>query len=274
MDVIDVWTQLPGPRLLDQPWLDTLRRWTGDDFDAAAVSPDALLGAMDRAGVSQSLVSAWSAPGGDLISNAEMMRALDAAPDRLKGLAGADLSRPMAAVRELRDIVDGEQVVGVRVVPWVWDLPPNDRRYYPIYAACVDLGVPFCTQIGHTGPLKRSETGRLIPYLEDVLLDFPELTVVGGHVGFPWVDELTTLAVKFENFFVDVSAYRLGRLPPDFVAFMKGPGRGRVMFGSNWPMVDMAASLKDLGALGLDANDKAAFLAGTARKAFKLQARR
>lgn len=65
---------------------------------------------------------------------------------------------------------------------------------------CVDLGVLFCTQIGHTGPLKRSETGRLIPYLEEVMLEFPELKVVGGHVGFPWIDELVTMTVKFPNF--------------------------------------------------------------------------
>ena len=124
----------------------------------------------------------------------------------------------MEAVREIRRWVDGKRFVGVRIVPWLWNLPPNDRRYYPVYAACVDLGVPFCTQVGHTGPLKRSETGRLIPYLEDVLLDFPELVVVGGHVGFPWLDELTTLSVKFANFYVDTSAYALHRLPPAFVA--------------------------------------------------------
>jgi uncharacterized protein len=119
---------------------------------------------------------------------------------RFRGLASIDLHQPMAAVREIRRWVDGKTFIGVRVVPWLWDLPPNDRRYYAIYAACVDAGVPFCTQIGHTGPLKRSETGRLIPYLEEVLLDFPELVVVAGHVGFPWLDELVTLTVKFRHF--------------------------------------------------------------------------
>src|SRR5215468_11691020 len=124
--------------------------------------------------------------------------------------------------------------------PWLWALLPNDRRYYPVYATCIDLGVPFCTQIGHTGPLKRSETGRLIPYLEDVLLDFPELVVVGGHVGFPWLDELITLTVKFPNFFVDTSAYTVRRLPSGFVDYMKGLGATRVMFGTNWPMIPHA----------------------------------
>ncbi len=124
--------------------------------------------------------------------------------------------------------MDSEKFVGVRIVPWLWDLLPNDRRYYPVYAACVEAGVPFCTQIGHTGPLRRSEPGRPIPYLEDVLLDFPELVVVGGYVGFPWVDEVITLVHKFPNFYVDTSAYALHRLPPDFTHFMKTNGRTRV----------------------------------------------
>ena len=58
-------------------------------------------------------------------------------------------------------------------MPWLWDAPPTDRRYYPLFAACVELGVPFCTQVGHTGPLRPSETGRPIPYIDQVALDFP-----------------------------------------------------------------------------------------------------
>lgn len=46
----------------------------------------------------------------------------------------------------------------VRVVPWLWNLPHDDRRYYPIYAECCELGIPFPTQIGHTGPLVSAET--------------------------------------------------------------------------------------------------------------------
>jgi uncharacterized protein len=145
------------------------------------------LAAMDEGGVDVAFLSAWYSPEGDLISNEEVARQINAAPTRFRGLASVDLHNPVAGVREIRRWVDGKAFVGVRVVPWLWDLPPNNRLYYPIYAACVDVGVPFCTQIGHTGPLKRSETGRLIPYLEDVLLDFPELVIVAGHVGFPWI---------------------------------------------------------------------------------------
>lgn len=269
MGAIDVWAQITTERMANQPWRTTLTRWTGRD-NPMQESVDSTLQAMDTAGVDIALLSAWVGPEGALISNEEVSQQIEAAPMRFRGLASVDLYRPMTAVRDIRRWVDGKKFVGVRVVPWLWDLPPNDRRYYPIYAACVEAGVPFCTQIGHTGPLKRSETGRLIPYLEDVMLDFPELVVVGGHVGFPWLDELVTLSVKFENFHVDTSAYALHRLPPTFVDWMKGLGRNRVMFGTNWPMLSPQRCLAGLSALGLSEEQCGAFLSGNARRVFSL----
>lgn len=267
---IDVWAQMTTRRMAEEPWLATLLRWTGQTGSPVIPSAAQTVEAMDAAGVELSLLSAWYGPTGALISNDELLGQIEAAPTRFRGLASADIRKPMDAVRELKEIVDGDRIVGVRMVPWLWDLPPNDRRYYPIYTACVELGVPFCTQIGHTGPLLRSETGRLIPYLEDVLLDFPELVVVGGHVGFPWIDELTSLTVKFPNFHVDTSAYALHRLPASFVEYMKGVGSSRVMFGTNWPMLTPADCLKHLSSLALSTEQSEAFLVGNARRVFGL----
>jgi uncharacterized protein len=270
MGAVDVWAQVTTERMAKRPWLAPLLRWndqTGDDFLPGV---ERTLQAMDEADVDIALLSAWHGPEGQLISNEEVSHQIAAAPRRFRGLANVDLHDPMGAVRDIRRWVDGKTFVGVRIVPWLWDLPPNDRRYYPIYTACVDAGVPFCTQIGHTGPLGRSETGRLIPYLEDVLLDFPELVVVGGHVGFPWLDELTTLTIKFPNFHVDTSAYVLHRLPPAFVAWMKGIGKSRVMFGTNWPMLSPRRCLEGLNGLALSDELSQMFLAGNARRVFKL----
>jgi predicted TIM-barrel fold metal-dependent hydrolase len=267
---IDVWAQITTERMASAPWLKTLLRWTGRADTGFVPTPQSTLAAMDAGGVDIAFLSAWYGPEGPLIMNEEVAAQIETAPDRFRGLASADLRDPMGAVRELRKWVDGKRFVGVRFVPWLWDLPPNDRRYYPVYAACIELGVPFCTQIGHTGPLKRSECGRLIPYLEDVFLDFPELTAVGGHVGFPWLDELITLTVKFPNFYVDTSAYALSRLPPAFVDYMNGLGASRVMFGSNWPMIAPAKCLEGLHTLGLSADRREAFLSGNARRVFKL----
>jgi hypothetical protein len=269
-DIIDVWTQLPTARFWREKWLETLMRWNRQSAPSEALPPEALIAAMAEAGVSTSLLSAWSSPKGDLISNDEVEAAIDAHPARLKGLVGADISEPMEAVREIRRRAKTGKFVGVRVVPWLWALPPNDRRYYPVYAACVDAGLPFCTQIGHTGPLKSSDTGRLIPYLEDVMIDFPDLVVVGGHVGFPWLNEVTTMIRKFRNFHLDTSAYALHRLPEEFVALMKGEGRERIMFGTNFPMLTAKRCLEGLETLGLSEAGKQAFLSGTAKRVFRL----
>lgn len=270
MGKVDVWAQITTERMAVAPWGETLRRWTKQTDGIVTPTVESTLEAMDQAEVEIALLSAWHGPQGSLISNEEVSDQIDAAPDRFRGLATVDLQRPMEAVREIRKWVDGNRFVGVRIVPWLWDLPPNDRRYYPIYTACVDLGVPFCTQIGHTGPLMRSETGRPIPYLEDVLLDFPELVVVGGHVGFPWINELISLTVKFPNFYIDTSAYAAHRLPPDFVHFMKAIGTSRVMFGTNWPMISPSKCLEGLANLGLSEDQTNAFLSDNARRVFNL----
>lgn len=270
-DIVDVWAQITTPRMAEADWLEPLLRWTGRPGENHASSVPQTIEAMDEAGVSLALLSAWHGPTGSLISNEEVAAQIDAAPSRFRGLASVDLTRPMEAVRSVREWVDGERFVGVRVVPWLWDRPPNDRAYYPVYAACIDAGVPFCTQIGHTGPLRPSRTGKPIPYLEEVLLDFPELVVVGGHVGFPWLDEVLSLTVKFPNFYVDTSAYAVHRLPPAFVDYMRGAGRKRVMFGTNWPMLSPARCLAGLDRLDLDETLRESFLAGTARRVFGLE---
>jgi hypothetical protein len=197
---IDVWMQHPTQRFLDHEMFESLRRWTGQAVPEAEIPIAATIAAMDEASVEFGLLSAWRAPReGALISNHQIARWVTEHPGRFAGLAAVDLSRPMDAVRELRRCVADLGFKGLRVVPWRWEAPPIDRRYYPLYAACVDLGIPFCTQVGHTGPLRPSETGRPIPYVDQVALDFPELVIVGGHIGYPWTEEMIAVCRKHKN---------------------------------------------------------------------------
>jgi uncharacterized protein len=268
--VIDVWAQQPNPTFASQPWLDTLLRWTGQGRSDVVVDAEATVAAMDRGGVDVALMSAWCGPTGMLIGNDEVADLVRRYPGRFRGVGTADLRSPAAACRELRRCVNELGFVAIRVVPWLWNLPPNDRRYYPLYATCVDLGVPLCTQIGHTGPLCPSEPGRPIPYLDDVLLEFPELVVVGGHVGYPWIDEVLSLATKYPNFYIDTSAYAVHRLPAALVEYMRDRGRTRVLFGTNWPMLRADRALARLSDLELDEDATESFLSGNARRVFQL----
>jgi uncharacterized protein len=268
---IDVWMQHPTLRFLGEDMFASLRRWTGRDLPAEDPPLGATIAAMDHAGVELGLLSAWHGPRGPLIANDEVATHVAAHPGRFAGLASVDLARPMQAVRELRRRVSEDGMKGLRMLPWLWEVPPTDRRFYPLYAACVELGVPFCTQVGHTGPLRPSETGRPIPYIDQVAIDFPELTIVCGHIGYPWTEEMVAVARKHENVVIDTSAYTARRYPPELVAYLRSSsGRRKVLFGSNFPMVLPHAALEDLDRLELDAETTELFLRGNAQRVFGL----
>jgi predicted TIM-barrel fold metal-dependent hydrolase len=267
---IDAWMQHPTLRHANHEMFDSLRRWMGIEGGLTEAPPlELTIEAMDAGGVEVGLTAAWYGPDGALIDNEEVAGFVARYPDRLRGVAGADLRRPMDAVRDLRRWV-GDGFVALRIVPWLWELPPTDRRYYPLYAACVDLGIPFCTQVGHTGPLRPSETGRPIPYIDQVALDFPELVIVCGHIGYPWTSEMIAVADKHPNVYIDTSAYAAHRYPAELVDYMRGRGRTKVLFGTNYPMMTAAHALARLDQLDLDAETTAAFLHGNATAVFDL----
>jgi len=208
---------------------ESLRRWTrGDGMGTGEIAewPVALtIASMDAGGVTTSLISAWEGPQGPLISNDEVAGFVRQAPDRLIGVGSVDLSRPRDAVREIRRCVRDLGFKAIRVLPWLWELPPTHARFYPVYNECCELGVPFCTQVGHTGPLLPSEFGRPIPYLDQVAIDFPELVIVGGHIGYPWTEEMIAVATKHPNVYIDTSAYTARRYPAALVEYLRGHGR-------------------------------------------------
>jgi hypothetical protein len=269
--IIDAWIQHPTGSFIGHDMFASLRRWMKLEVIPQEIPIELTLAALDAAGVTKALTSAWWGPNGPLLSNDEVAGTVKAAPDRFIGIGSVNLHRPMDAVRELRRCVNELGFVGVRQLPWLWGLPPNDRRYYPIYAECVELEVPFCLQVGHAGPLRPSDPGRPIPYLDEVACEFPELRIVGGHIGYPWTEEMVSLATKYENVYIDTSAYTPERYPESLVRFMKGAGRHKVLFGSNFPMIQPAKCIAQLDALGLSDETRRLFLSENAKKVFRIE---
>ncbi len=267
--IIDAWAQHPTLRHGQDPIFDSLRRWTKMPAPTEELPVSATVAMMDAGDVNISLISAWIAPGKVMISNDEVAAFVAQAPDRLMGVGSVDIAKPMQAVHEIRRCVNELGFKAIRVLPWLWEVPPTDRRFYPVYTTCADLGIPFCTQIGHTGPLMPSEVGRPI-YLDQVALDFPELTIVGGHIGYPWTEEAIAVATKHENVFIDTSAYTVSRYPDTLIQFMKGHGRHKVLFGTNYPMIMPAKALAGLDKLQMDEEARALFLSGNAKRVFNI----
>jgi predicted TIM-barrel fold metal-dependent hydrolase len=117
-----------------------------------------------------------------------------------------------------------------------------------------------------------SEVGRPIPYVDQLAIDFPELVIVCGHIGYPWTEEMVAVATKHPNVYIDTSAYTARRYPAELVAYLKAHGRGKVLFGSNWPMIPPRKALDGLEELGLDEQTREAFLSGNASQVYGLTA--
>jgi predicted TIM-barrel fold metal-dependent hydrolase len=271
-NIIDVWMQHPTLKFLNHPMFESLRRWTKTDKVTDEIPAEFTIGAMDEGHVQKGLICGWWGPQGPLIANDEVASLVKRFPDRFVGIAAVNLFRPMDAIRELRRCVNELGFKGLRIVQWLWNLPPTDRRYYPLYAECIDLDIPVCLQVGHTGPLCPSEPGRPIPYIDEVALEFPELRMVCGHIGYPWTTEMIAVATKHTNVYIDTSAYVARRYPPELVNYLKRHGSRKVLFGTNYPMLTPARCLEGFDELELDEEVKALFLYGNAQRVFKLNA--
>lgn len=270
--IIDAWMQHPTKTFLDEPCFDSLKRWQKIPEIKQELPIEITLAAMDGGKVQQGLLSAWHSPRGPLIPNELVYEFTQKYPDRIFGVAAVDLNQPMKAIAELRKCVNEYGFKALRIVQWLWEKPPTDPLYYPLYAECVNLGIPVCLQVGHTGPLMPSETGRPIPYVDQIALHFPDLKIVCGHIGYPWTQEMIAVATKHENVYIDTSAYTAKRYPPELVQYMKTNGKRKVMFGTNFPMIPHAKCLQDLAALELGEEVEALFLHDNAARVFKLSA--
>ena len=269
--IIDVWMQHPTMEFLNHPMFDSLRRWTKSETLSEEIPVDFTIAAMDQGRVHKGLICAWWGPQGPLISNEEVATIVKNYPERFMGIASVNLFKPMEAVRELRRCVKKSAFKGLRIVQWLWNLPPTDRRYYPLFAECVELDIPVCLQVGHTGPLCPSETGRPIPYIDEIAIDFPEFRIVCGHIGYPWTTEMIAVATKHPNVFIDTSAYTAKRYPVELVNYLKQYGRKKVLFGTNYPMITSAKCLEGIDKLELDEEIEELFLFKNARRIFKIE---
>lgn len=118
------------------------------------------------------------------------------------------------------------------------------------------------------GLLCSLEMGRLIFYLEDVFFDFFEFVVVGGYVGFLWIDEFKSFCICFFNFYFDILVYVFDWFLFDFVDLMKGVVCGCVFFGMNWLMLLLGCCFEGFDGLNFDDDVCGVFFGGMVKKIF------
>lgn len=175
-------------------------------------------------------------------------------PTRFKGLAGIDPNESMEGVRKLEYAIRELGFVGAHLYPHWFEMSPTHRKYYPFYAKCAELGVPIQMQVGHclvytkTRPLR--SVGRPIT-LDTIACDLPELKIIGIHTGWPWVEEMISVAWKHPNVYIGSDAYGPKYWKPEFVNFINSWGQDKVLFGTDFPIVDFERATREINDLGL-----------------------
>ena len=200
---------------------------------------EALIAAMDEAGVETILATdllAWSYRRQARFARdmTETIATLtERHPGRVYGLADYDPFDIRASLEKVERDVTTRGYKGVYLHVYGYDIPLDHRKLYPLYALCDRLEVPVAMQVGHVLEAMPSEHGRPIQ-LDRIACDFPSLTIVGTHTGWPWVDEMLAVTTKWPNVYLNVSAWLPQYFNPQLVAFLRSrTGAEKVLFGSN-----------------------------------------
>jgi predicted TIM-barrel fold metal-dependent hydrolase len=263
------------PKWAQEFWTKKLGR------DAAllqGVPEEKMLAMMDEAGIEraflvatktgrQGLPGSWHLP-------YELVHEMAARhPGRFYGLAGLDPTEGMAGVRRLEHAVREYGFIGAHMYPHWFELAPDQARWYPFYAKCVELDVPVQMQVGqsliYTPEQRLRSVGRPIS-LDAVACDFPELKLVGIHVGIPWTDEMIAMAWKHPNVYIGCDAHSPRYWPASFVQYINTYGRDKVLFGTDYPVLDFERTREEIEALGLRDEARRQLLRENALRIYKL----
>jgi hypothetical protein len=178
---------------------------------ALARDDDAILAELDAAGVARTLVTGFdeASTGGTTFVANETVAAIAARhPERFIAFAGADIGRGAAALRDLEHWVRARGFRGLSLRPFMIGAPPDDRRYYPFYAKCVELGIPVSVHASANWTTRRPSDLGHPRHFDVVACDFPDLRLVLSHGGYPWVLEACLLAWKHPNVYLELGAHR------------------------------------------------------------------
>jgi hypothetical protein len=237
-------------------------------------SLDAMLAKMDEAGVQTVVITQtkmWSHRNHWMYMDTTLEDVLQYTrrdPRRFVGLAGYNPFRIKESLAEIETAVREHGFRGVYVHIYGFDMPLHDRRMYPLFAKCVELGVPVSMQVGHVLEGMPSEHARPM-YLDRIACDFPDLKMVGAHTGWPWVEELISVCYKWDNVYLGVDAWMPRYLKPEVVQFVNSRmGQDRCLWGTNG--LPWRENLEQLDALGLRPEAMRKLLRDNAAELFRL----
>ncbi len=214
--------------------------WNFEDAIRKGWTPDEMVGLMDEASVDKHCIVQFimkSYREDRLIidvTTEEVAEVLQAHPDRFIGFAGINPLRGMDGVREMERAIRDFGFRAAYLHVYGFNIPIDHRRLYPFYAKCEELGVPVSMQVGHSAESMPSEHARPI-LLDNIALDFPGLTIVGTHTGWPWTEEMIAMGWKHDNVYIGMDAHMPKYWEKSLLTFVKTRGQDKVIWGTNGP---------------------------------------
>ena len=278
--VIDLMMQIPGQSNRD--WYDFMQPLFMDaqsrNYDKMPVEymfrnvPDLgdrddyvayTLEKMDAFGIAKAMIG---------IGHTQSNAALQSHPDRFFGSYHANPNRGMDEVREIVRLHEAHGIKAVTAFPsgLVPQVPINDKRWYPIYAKCVELDLPFLCCVGVPGP-RLPLAPQKVELIDEVCWFFPELKFVMRHGGHPWEDLAVKLMLKYPNLYYSTSAYAPRYYPKAIVDYANSRGARKVMYAGYFPMgLSLERIFNELPQVPFKEDVWPLFLRDNAKRVFKL----
>jgi uncharacterized protein len=220
---------------------------------------------MDRFGIEIGLIGA----GGEVGT-----KALKDHPDRFVPIGGVDPNKGMDGIR---DMVRQYETFGVRAFSafncgFNPQVGISDALMYPIYAKCVELGVPIFSCAGVPGP-RFPMWPQEVRLIDQVMYDFPELVFVTRHGCEPWEDLAVKLMLKWPNLYYSTSAFAPKHYPEAIVRYANTRGADKIIYAGYFPMgLSLERIMTDMKDVPFKDEVWPKFLRDNARKVLKLEA--
>jgi uncharacterized protein len=163
--------------------------------------------------------------------------AMKAHPDRFIPSTGFDPNTGMEGIRQLVREYEtyGVRAVGCFPAGTFPQVAINDKKMYPLYSKCVELGIPVFCCAGVPGPRLRMDPQR-VELIDEVMFDFPELVFVTRHGCEPWTDLAWKLMLKWPGLYYSTSAFAPKYYPKNIVEYANTRGADKVIYAGYFPM--------------------------------------
>jgi predicted TIM-barrel fold metal-dependent hydrolase len=198
--------------------------------------------------------------------------------DVLIPFASIDPAKGRAGARELRRLAGQHGVRGVKFHPSIQGFAPNDGSAYPLLEVAQELGLPALFHTGQTGigaGMRGGGSVRLAlsnpMLLDDVAIEFPDLTIIMAHPSFPWQDEALAVATHKPNVYIDLSGWSPKYFPANLIQYTNTLLKDRILFGSDYPVITPDRWLADFEKLQIKPEVRPRVLKDNAVRLLKLE---